>query len=112
MAINKWFKNNSTISKLWWHLMPGDTVKVKWPSGNIVVDHNDPRWVDMGGAVWVDLGFSSDPNDHYRHWMEEKVGRQGWDWDWVLAPDNSNEIIIKVRKKHSQHATMIGIMWT
>lgn len=57
------------LNKLWWKFMPGTLIKVKWPTGEIVVDHNDPRWQDMGGAVWVNLGYSSDPNDHYRWYM-------------------------------------------
>ena len=80
--------------------MPGKMFKVPWPSGRIVVDHNDPRWQDMGGAVWVDLGFSSDPNDHYRWWLEANVGRQGWDWDWTMRDGDvvENCLTIKVRK--------------
>lgn len=65
------------LNKIWWRCMPGEVITVKWPSGNIVVDHNHPLWQDMGGAVCVDLGFSSDPNDHYRPWLEQNVGRQG-----------------------------------
>jgi hypothetical protein len=42
--------------QLWWRFMPGTVINVRWPSGEIVVDHNDPRWHDIGGAVWVNLG--------------------------------------------------------
>lgn len=91
--------------------MPGITIKVKWPTGNIVVNHEDPRWIDIGGAVWVDLGYSSDPNDHYRWYLEKNIGYQGWDWDWKLSDDNHN-ITIKVRKKHKKFATLMGLMWS
>lgn len=102
------------INRLWWRFMPGVTVKVKWPSGNIVVDHNDSRWQDMGGAVWADLGFSSDPNDHYRPWMEANIGRQGWDWDWTMADNDvaANQLTIKVRRKYQDHAIMLALRWS
>lgn len=99
---------------LWWRFVPGVIVNVRWPAGNIVVDHNDPRWCDLGGAVWVDLGFSSDPNDHYRPWLEQHVGRQGWDWNWGLADRDavSNRLTIKIRKKHSGYALIAAMRWS
>jgi len=102
------------IETLWWRFMPGVVINVRWPTGNIVVNDKDPRWCDMGGAVWVDLGFSSDPNDHYRPWMEEHVGRQGWDWNWGMADRDAtdNRLTIKIRQKHAKYATMAGIMWS
>lgn len=104
----------NTWQKLWWRFMPGIIVNVRWPSGNIVVNHDDPRWVDLGGAVWVDLGFSADPNDHYRWYLEKYVGRQKWDWDWGMANyDTTNDrLTIKIRRSKAKYATMIGIMWS
>ena len=101
------------INKLWWRFMPGVVFKVRWPTGNIVVDHDDPRWQDMGGAVWVDLGFSSDPNDHYRPWMEKNIGRQGWDWDWCMTDNDiaANQLTIKLRSRHAPQATLIALRW-
>lgn len=31
---------------------------------------------------------STDPNDHWRPWLEANVGEQHheWDWDWVCDP--------------------------
>lgn len=94
--------------------MPGVTLKVRWPTGEIVVDHNDPRWQDMGGAVWVNLGYSSDPNDHYRWYMIKHIGRQGWDWDWCLADNDvtENRLTIKLRRSKMKYATIIGLMWS
>ena len=94
--------------------MPGVVVNVKWPAGNIVVDHNHPLWQDMGGAVWVDLGFSADPNDHYRPWMEQHVGRQGWDWNWGMADRDAtdNRLTIKIRQKYAKYATIAAIRWS
>jgi hypothetical protein len=93
--------------------MPGVVVNVKWPAGNIVVDYNHPLWQDMGGAVWVDLGFSTDPNDHYRPWMEQNVGRQGWDWNWGKTQSEcGNRLTIKIRQAKAQYATMIALRWS
>lgn len=99
--------------KLWWRFMPGTVINVRWPRGNIVVDHNDPRWCDLGGAVWVDLGFSADPNDHYRPWMEQHVGRQGWDWDWGMADRDAtdNRLTIKIRQRYAEYATIAAMRW-
>lgn len=107
MGLNIW-------QKLWWRFMPGVVINVAWPAGNIVVDHNHPLWQDMGGAVWVDLGFSADPNDHYRPWMEQHVGRQGWDWNWGMADRDAtdNRLTIKIRQKYAKYATIAAIQWS
>ena len=101
------------LNRLWWRFMPGVTVKVRWPAGEIVVNHDDPRWVDWGGAVWVNLGFSADPNDHYRWWLEKHVGRQGWDWDWTMADNDiaTNQLTIKIRRQHASWASYIALRW-
>ena len=102
----------SWIEKLWWRYMPGVCITVQWPSGEVVIDNNDPRWVDVG-TVWVRLP-SADPNDFYRPYLEKNVGKQGWDWNWGLVDNDAadNTITIKLRQKHSKHATIIGLMWT
>ncbi len=102
------------IETLWWRFMPGVIINVKWPRGNIVVNDQDPRWVDWGGAVWVDLGFSADPNEHYRWYLEKHVGRQKWDWDWGMANNDvtQDRLTIKIRRSKAKYASMIGIMWS
>jgi len=99
--------------KLWWRFMPGEVINVRWSTGNIVVDHNDHRWCDWGGAVWVDLGFSADPNDHYRPEMEKYCGRQGWDWNWGIADNDvaANRLTIKIRRKYANYAILLAIKW-
>lgn len=99
--------------KLWWRFVPGVVINVRWPRGKIVVDHNDPRWCDLGGAVWVELD-SADPNDFYRPWLEEHVGRQGWDWNWGMGSHDAteNRLTIKIRKKHAVYATHIAMTWS
>lgn len=100
--------------KIWWRFMPGVVLNLRWPAGNIVVNDQDPRWADIGGAVWVDLGFSSDPNDHYRPWFEKNVGRQGWDWDWGMADRDVtlNRLTVKIRRKKAQYATIAAMRWS
>ena len=99
--------------KLWWWFVPGVVINVCWPTGNIVVDHNHPLWEDMGGAVWVDLGFSSDPNDHYRPELETLIGKQGWDWQWGMSDSDvtNNRLTIKIRQKYAKHATILALKW-
>lgn len=99
---------------LWWRFMPGVIINVRWPVGDVVVDHNHPLWQDMGGAVWVNLGESSDPNDHYRPYLEKYVGKQGWDWDWGMADRdaNDNRLTIKIRKKYASYATIASLKWS
>jgi len=33
---------------------------------------------------WPTSVSSSDPNDFYRGWLEEHVGKQEIDWDWEI----------------------------
>lgn len=100
------------IHRIWWKLMPGTIIKVKWPKGKITVDHNDPRWCDLGGAVWIEFE-SADPNDHYRPWMEANVGRQNWDWSWDMRDNDvaENVLSIKFRKGKEQYASMVALKW-
>ena len=101
------------LEGLWWRFMPGTEIEVPWPSGNIVVNDQDSRWCDIGGAVWVDLGYSADPNDHYRYWLEEHVGRQGWDWDWRIGQvkPTGDTLVIKIRRGKEEYATIAALNW-
>ena len=99
---------------LWWKFIPGVTVNVRWPSGEIVAGSGpeDPRWHDWGGAAYIRYE-SADPNDHYRPYLEKNVGKQGWDWNWGIADSiSSDRLIIKIRRKHARHASIIGLMWS
>jgi len=100
------------IDWAWWKFVPGVETKVKWPKGTITVDHNDPRWRDLGGAVWIQFE-SADPDDHYRPWLEANVGRQGWDWRWNLRDNDvaDNTLTIRFRKKHANQATIASLKW-
>jgi hypothetical protein len=86
------------ISILQWRYWLRTEVSVRWPQGWSHPDH-------LGNQA-----ESSDPNSHYRWWLESYVGRQGWSWDWRIGPtqnDNRDVVIIKFRRP--QDATMFAI---
>ncbi len=92
--------------------MPGVVVNVKWPMGQAKVGpaHRD-GWSGYGPEFeYVD---SADPNDHYRPWLEQHVGRQGWDWNWGMADRDAtdNRLTIKIRQKYAEHATIAALKW-
>lgn len=101
------------VQKLWWWLVPGVVINVRWPVGNITVDDSDPRW-DWSLGSTLQQGFSADPNDHYRPFMEKYVGRQGWDWNWGMANRDAtdNRLTIKIRRKHAEYATIAAMRWS
>lgn len=92
----------SLLNDLWWSYMPGQCITVHYPRG--------PVTIPAGGGGFIQLD-SGDPNDHYRPWLEQHVGRQGWDWDWRLtyigssnySPENTLEI--KFRKAKVKYAS-------
>jgi len=101
--------------KLWWRFMPGAIINVKWPHGMIVAGPgpSDKRWYDLGGAAYITFE-SADPNDHYRPWLEEHVGKQGWDWNWGMGNNDAaeNRLTIKIRHKHEKYATIAALKWS
>ena len=113
---NHWLPCGLNIKeKLWWRFMPGVVINVKWPSGMIVAGPGpeDPRWHDWGGAAYITFE-SADPNDHYRPWMEQHVGRQGWDWNWGMADRDAsdNRLTIKIRRKYQNYAIIAKLQWS
>jgi hypothetical protein len=101
------------VEQLWWKFMPGVVINVKWPKGQIKVgpSHRD-GWSGVGPEFeYVD---SADPNDHYRPWMEEHVGRQGWDWNWGMADRDAtdNRLTIKIRQKYKECAIIAKLQWS
>ena len=99
--------------KLWWRFMPGVTINVKWPKGEIKVGPSHRLgWNGIGDYFeYVD---SADPNDHYRPWLEEHVGKQGWDWNWGMADTDAteNRLTIKIRQKYAKYATIAALRWS
>jgi hypothetical protein len=92
--------------KLWWRVMPGVIINVQWPRGWVVLDDDG-----NGGQTST---LSADPNDHYRPWMEEHVGKQGWDWNWGVSGNDvsENRLTIKIRQKHEKYATIAALRWS
>ena len=91
------------IQALWWKFMPGVEITVKWPSG-----WTRPVAAAGGGFISMD---SCDPNDHFRPWLEQHVGRQGWDWDWRLDDGSVDKLTIKFRQARRKYATMFKLIW-
>ena len=93
--------------------MPGVVINVAWPKGQIRVGPcHRLGWNGIGDYFeYVD---SADPNDFYRPWLEEHVGKQGWDWNWGMANTDAtnNRLTIKIRRKHAQWATMAALLWS
>lgn len=92
--INKYNFIQKDWAALLWALMPSNVVTVAWPQGWTETDH-------LGNQF-----LSSDPNDHWRPWLEKNVGRQYWSWDWRISTDCQN-VEIQFRKKQDMlHFTM------
>jgi hypothetical protein len=106
-----WVKFGKFIEwKEWfyWTIVPGTSIGVIWPNGPISLGC-DPD----GEEVIVD---SADPNDHYRPWLEEHVGRQGIDWEWRMGTfgfwtDEIDTLDIKFRVGKTKYATIAALMW-
>ena len=104
-----WSKNNLPIlERLWWRFIPGITIDVKWPNGQVKVgpSHRD-GWCGLG--PYFEYVYSADPNDHYRPWLEKYIGIQGWDWDWCIADWDTDRLTIKIRRKHAKYATIAAL---
>lgn len=99
------------FEKIWWYFTPYMEISVRWPKGDVAVGYSDPRWYDCGASLV--LIESADPNDHYRPFMEEWIGKQGRDWSWYMRNTDvrDNRLTIRIREKHAVFATHIAIMW-
>jgi hypothetical protein len=74
---------------VWWSLVPGESIMIPWPT--------DPP--------------AADPNYHYRPFLEENVGKQGWAWEWRLA-DNGDSVQLKFRLGRTSYAPICALMWS
>lgn len=106
---------------IWWNWWPGTSIILKWPSGEVTIDHTMPDY-DWTMSAPSYTFYSSDPNEHYRYWLETNVGRQGWDWDWRISPVHSmwignvprevnDALEIKFRKGKEKWATLMSLKW-
>lgn len=50
-----------------------------------------------------------EPNEYYRHWLEENVGIQGQDWEWNIAFHDIDTLEICFAT--SIHATLFELTW-
>lgn len=96
-----------------WKKNPENIVTVKWPADYIELKPDDPEWAffNKTGEQYV---FSSDPNDHYRPWLEKNIGKQGRDWDWRIkwgTDTRSDSLEIVVSKSKKEYVMMISLMW-
>lgn len=112
---NHWLPRGLNIrEKLWWRFMPGVAITVKWPKGQVKVGPSHRQgWSGIG--EYFEYVDSADPNDHYRPWLEEHVGQQGWDWDWGIMTNNNaadNTLTIKIRQRHAESATIAALRWS
>ncbi len=99
--------------QLWWQFMPGVVINVKWPKGQVRVGPSHRQgWSGVGPEF--EYVESADPNDHYRPWMEQHVGRQGWDWNWGMANNDvsENRLTIKIRRKYQDCAIIAKLQWS
>ena len=90
----------NVLDHIWWKLMPGVTISVRWPVGWTKPDH-------LGNQA-----NSADPNDHYRPELERVVGKQGWDWYWKVDPNDVDSLIIKFRKSKENYASYFALKWS
>jgi hypothetical protein len=85
----------TVLFKCWWNLVPGTVISIPWPSG--------PNYK------------STDPNECFREWLTEQVGRQRWDWDWdlgdVSAYDGRGELLVKFRWGYEKQALIFALKW-
>ena len=77
-----------------WEKIPGIEVIVRWP------------------AATKDIP-TTDPNEHYRAWLEENCGKQTLDWDWKLKDSDihNNQLTIRFKRRHRDIAVLVSLMW-
>ena len=58
------------VSICQWRYWLKTEIEIAWPNG----------WTPQD--LLGNSSQTSDPNEWYREWLEDNVGRQGWAWDW------------------------------
>lgn len=95
-------------NRLWWQWMTGYELILPWPDGWVYLDNHIAR--------------EATPDDAYKLWFDENVGKQGIDWDWfqhprfsayiLNVPRYANDcILIKIRKGKGAAATLAKLTW-
>lgn len=104
--------NLNIWQSLWWRFVPGVTINVRWPSGQVVVTEDNPLWDwTIGPSKYIIE--SSDPNEHYRPELTKKVGKQGRHWQWGLTNTDvaDGRLTIKIVKSKAKWASYFAIKW-
>ena len=110
---NRWLPCGLNIKDtLWWYLMPGVTINVAWPKGQIKVgpSHRDGY---SGYGPEFEYVDSADPNDFYRPELTKLVGKQGIHWNWGMADNDvtENRLTIKIIKSKAKYASYFALKW-
>jgi len=51
----------------------------------------------------------TEPNHHYRPWLERVVGKQAVAWEWELHPNSVNDLVIWFL--FDEHAILFELTW-
>ena len=50
-----------------------------------------------------------DPNDYYRKWLEDNVGKQGSEWQWDIWHNNAD--IVRIEFSKEEDAILFELRW-
>ncbi len=70
----------------------------------------DRQIMDFGNYIYRKFMFPDDPrepNVRYRPWLEEKIGKQGVDWDWDIYQGRAMDDWNKLRVSFKNHEDAI-----
>lgn len=93
----------------------GLTYSMRFGDSNWIVLHRnvEPIVTDMIIVHTATRPFmrsgQQEPNEHYRPWLEEHVGKQCVDWNWEIYSMNPD--MVSVFFANSEHATLFEITW-
>lgn len=91
------------IHRLWWKLVPGTTIRVKWypTEGQEIVDPQTFYAMKANCAIY------------YKPELIVKVGRQGIHWDWCITEQDIAEekLSIKFFLKKKSWASYFALKW-
>lgn len=105
--------------RLWWKHAEGPTVTVKLPDEDVSTYEYDDYMLHKDDVFFF-----------YKPWLEQEVGKQGWDWDWeaefetvtsttqfsamfnyIAESSTPTSVTIKLRKSKEKYASMIALKW-
>jgi hypothetical protein len=103
MAREEIIKRTANLFRIWqWRRLKTE-ITIDWPIG----------WTKQD--LINESKLSLDPNDHYRAWLEDNVGKQGWAWDWRIHNSipyySDSEDLLAIRFRKPEHATMFALRY-